>query len=244
MFRCQPRACAPDLIPQAYIDRVLAPALEDVDDLPTITWVTFEGQDEPAVVSLSRTWKGRHERAAPTPAPEATLPCRAVHSTAGGGMELLQCIVCDRLFTAVIRYSERACRAVVPCTPLTLVSAHCLWSVPTPPGTGGGPSCDRSSPWAGAPRSLAQGGPGRDYGAADHPVVLKRVWRVAARPSAVPPRPSSASVCSRTLQGISSTRTMRPCRQRPASSVSLALCLRSAVLLCTCARGCVVSCGL
>ncbi len=92
------------LIPRAYIDRVLADALEGVDDLPTITGVTFEGQDKLSVVSLSRVWKGRR-RGAPGPAAPSvvpdTLPCRAVHSTAGAGMELLQCTVCDRLVTTV-----------------------------------------------------------------------------------------------------------------------------------------------
>lgn len=119
------------LIPQAYIDRVLAEALEGVDDLPTITGVTFEGQAKPSVVSLSRVWKGRRGRKAAVPAamPD-TLPCRAVYSAAGGGTELLQCTVCDRLFTSVLRYSEHACREIVPCTILARGSALAVERAP------------------------------------------------------------------------------------------------------------------
>lgn len=103
------------LIPQAYIDRVLAVALEDTDDLPTLTGVTFEGQGKPAVVSLSRVWKPKRGVGGGAGPVEAdTLPCRAVHSAAGGGTELLQCTVCDRLFTSVFRYSGHACGEVVP----------------------------------------------------------------------------------------------------------------------------------
>jgi hypothetical protein len=126
------------LIPQAYIDRVLADALEGVDDLPTISGVTFEGQDKPSVVSLSRVWKGRRGGAPALAAPVVpdTLPCRAVHSTAGGGMELLQCTVCDRLFTTVHRYSGHACREPVATTVIARGSALAVelapYSAPLP----------------------------------------------------------------------------------------------------------------
>ena len=122
------------LIPQAYINRILADALEGVDDLPTITGITFEGQDKPSVVSLSRVWKGRRAHrpggaAVPAAMPD-TLPCRAVHSTAGGGMELLQCTVCDRLFTTVHRYSGHACRKTVPTTVVARGSALAVERAP------------------------------------------------------------------------------------------------------------------
>jgi hypothetical protein len=113
---------------------VLGEALEGVDDLPTITGVTFEGQDKPSVVSLSRKWKGkgkREEAAAAAAPPEAeSLPCRAVHSAADGGTELLQCTVCDRLFTTVHRYSGHACREPVPATVLARGSALAVERAP------------------------------------------------------------------------------------------------------------------
>ena len=109
------------LIPQAYVDRVVAPTPEGLDATPTLTGVTFEGQNKPAVVSLSRVCKPRRHGAvaapaAPVPDPSDSLPCRVVFSAAGGGMELLHCTACDRLFTTVHRYSGHACEGVVVST--------------------------------------------------------------------------------------------------------------------------------
>ena len=69
--------------------------------------------------SVAPSWKPR--AAAPTAAttdPCDNLPCRVVFSAAGGGMELLQCTVCDRLFTTVHRYSGHACEGEVLSTVL------------------------------------------------------------------------------------------------------------------------------
>ncbi len=123
------------LIPQAYIDRVLAAALDGVDDLPTLTGVTFEGQDKPAVVSLSRVWKPKRGAGAGAgggadPVEADTLPCRAVYSAAGGDTELLQCTVCDRLFTSVFRYSGHACGEPVVAT---VVARGCALAVERAP---------------------------------------------------------------------------------------------------------------
>ena len=124
------------LIPQAYVDRVVAPALEGMDAAPTLTGVTFEGQNKPAVVSLSRVWKPQRHGAAATPDPCASLPCRAVFSAAGGGTELLQCTVCDRLFTTVHRYSGHACAGEVLTTVLgrgcALAVERAPYSAPLP----------------------------------------------------------------------------------------------------------------
>jgi hypothetical protein len=129
------------LIPQAYVDRVVAPALEGMDAVPTLTGVTFEGQNKPAVVSLSRVWKPRrHGGAAAATAAVAdpcdSLPCRAVFSAAGGGTELLQCTVCDRLFTTVHRYSGHACEGEVVSTVLgrgcALAVERAPYSAPLP----------------------------------------------------------------------------------------------------------------
>ncbi len=114
------------LIPQAYIDRVLAAALDGVDDLPTLTGVTFEGQDKPAVVSLSRVWKPKRGAGGGGAVEADTLPCRAVYSAAGGGTELLQCTLCDRLFTSVFRYSGHACGEPVVAT---VVARGCALAV-------------------------------------------------------------------------------------------------------------------
>jgi hypothetical protein len=119
------------LIPQAYIDRVLAIALEGADDLPTLTGVTFEGQDKPAVMSLSRVWKPKRGAGGGAgdgdgPVEADTLPCRAVHFEARGGTELLQCTVCDRLFTSVFRYSGHACGEPVVAT---VVARGCALAV-------------------------------------------------------------------------------------------------------------------
>lgn len=121
------------LIPQAYIDRVLAEALEGVDDLPTITGVTFEGQAKPSVLSLSRVWKPKRGDGVGIAAPAAaddTLPCRDVHSAACGGLEFLQCTVCDRLFTSVLRYSGHACREAVATTVVARGSALAVERAP------------------------------------------------------------------------------------------------------------------
>jgi hypothetical protein len=131
------------LIPQAYVDRVVAPALEGMGAVPTLTGVAFEGQNKPAVVSLSRVWKPRRHGAVAVAAPaqpadpsDDSLPCRAVISAAGGGTELLQCTVCDRLFTTVHRYSVHACEGEVVTTVLgrgcALAVERAPYSAPLP----------------------------------------------------------------------------------------------------------------
>ena len=59
-----------------------------------------------------------------------SLPCRAVHSAADGGTELLQCTVCDHLFTTVHRYSDHVCRESVSTTVLARGSALAVERAP------------------------------------------------------------------------------------------------------------------
>ena len=113
------------LIPQAYIDRVIADVVVGLDARATVTGVEFEGQDKPAVVSLSRTWKpqrvgtGAHEGASPALPDEPSLPFSVIQCSVG---ELLRCNLCDRLFVSVHGYVAHGCPGVATPRPSSVLA--------------------------------------------------------------------------------------------------------------------------
>jgi hypothetical protein len=79
-----------------------------------------------------------------------------VFSAAGGGTELLQCTVCNRLFTTVHRYSGHACEEEVVSTELgrgcALAVERAPYSAPAHRCVGCGRErrdCDRCAAWLG-----------------------------------------------------------------------------------------------
>jgi hypothetical protein len=110
-----------------------------MEDTDTLTGVTFVGQNKPVVVSLLRRWKKSAADEAADGAVADELPCHVVASAAGGGTELLQCTVCDRLFATVHRYGAHACVEPVAAS---VLARGCALTVERAPYTArGGPTC-------------------------------------------------------------------------------------------------------
>ncbi len=113
------------LIPLAYVALILAPVLKGTKDAAALTGVTFDGQNKPVVVSLTRSPDMAGDAVATNEFPP---PCCGVGS--GRRYELPQCTVCDRLFSDTARRSVPPYTAPLPVVVLPVAGTHGEWARP------------------------------------------------------------------------------------------------------------------
>jgi hypothetical protein len=85
-------------IPAEYVQRVLSHLVPS--STGTVTGVTWHGAAKPATIAISRTWKTEPAKAAVPAVIHETMPFSVLRSGCGG-VELLECWTCERLFAHV-----------------------------------------------------------------------------------------------------------------------------------------------